>query len=256
MAKRLKLGELLIKGGAIDKIQLGAALADQRQFRQPLGKILVQMGFLDEEKLVRTLARQLSLPVAWLKDKWVDPQVIELIPAELALKHQCLPLSVELSDSGKLLHVAMHDPHNLEALDALRFLIGHKISPVLAAPSELDDAIQRHYQSDSYRPPQDADGTIDADFQSVAPELMHFVPRDTVADTPVQPEPTLELVTEIGEVAAAAPVKPTGPAPSAEAAIGAVTQLLGVLLDAGIVTRDQAAKQLRDFLKNRTGGNR
>ncbi len=59
MPERPKLGELLVMAGAIDQTQLGAALAEQRKFGRPLGTTLVRMGFLDEEALVRTLARQL-----------------------------------------------------------------------------------------------------------------------------------------------------------------------------------------------------
>jgi hypothetical protein len=63
MPDRPKLGELLVMTGAIDQTQLGAALAEQRRFGHPLGTTLVRMGFLDEEALIRTLARQLKLPI-------------------------------------------------------------------------------------------------------------------------------------------------------------------------------------------------
>ncbi len=128
MAERSKLGDMLVAAGAINLTQLGAAMADQRSFGMPLGTILVQMGYLDEETLIRTLARQLELPVAWLRDKWVDDAVRDLLPAELALKHRVLPLSVTFQDSGKVLHLAMHNPHDIEALDAVGYQVGHKVS--------------------------------------------------------------------------------------------------------------------------------
>jgi len=151
MAERLKLGELLVMAGAIDQGQLAQALSHQRQFRQPLGKTLVSLGFIDEEAMIRTLARQLKLPVAWLDGKWVEPQVLELVPAEIARKHCCLPLTVTDGAAGKVLHLAMQDPGNLEVLDAVSFRIGHKVSPVLASPTELEDALQRHYEADERR---------------------------------------------------------------------------------------------------------
>ena len=49
MAERPRLGDLLVAAGAIDRTQLGAALADQQNFGMPLGTILVQMDYLDEE---------------------------------------------------------------------------------------------------------------------------------------------------------------------------------------------------------------
>ena len=121
MAERPKLGELLVMAGAIDQTQLGAALVDQRQFGHPLGATLVRMGFLDEEALIRTLARQPKFPIAWLRGKWVEQEVIELVPAALALEYRCLPLTVNDSGQGKVLHLAMQDPGDLETLDAERF---------------------------------------------------------------------------------------------------------------------------------------
>jgi hypothetical protein len=41
--------------------------------------------------------------------------------------------------------VAMEDPSDLSALDELAFQIGRKLRPVLVAPSDLEDALQRHY---------------------------------------------------------------------------------------------------------------
>lgn len=234
MRERPKLGELLVMAGAIDQTQLGAALADQRQFGRPLGAILVQMGYLDEETLVRTLARQLKLPIAWLRGKWVDAQVLELVPAELALKHRCLPLSVLEDASGKALYLAMSDPNDLEALDAVGFRVGHKVNPVLAAESELDDALRRHYESGGRAGSGQAAPTR-PEVQEV-PELLMFELKAQAA-TP-QNVLDFEFGTEPGDAELM----------SSQAALSAVTQLLGVLLSKGIVTKEEVAKQLRPFL--------
>ena len=59
MAERPKLGQLLLGAEVITEGQLAAALDEQKQTGRPLGMTLVNMGSLDEETLVRTLARQL-----------------------------------------------------------------------------------------------------------------------------------------------------------------------------------------------------
>jgi type IV pilus assembly protein PilB len=237
MSERPKLGELLVMAGAIDQTQLGAALADQRQFGRPLGSILVQMGYLDEETLVRTLARQLKLPIAWLRGKWVEAQVLELVPAELALKHRCLPLMLTEDASGKVLHLAMSDPNDLEALDAVGFRLGHKVDPVLAAQSELDDALQRHYESGQRGGLGNAAAPTRPEVQEV-PELLMFELKAQAA-TP-QNVLDFEFGTEPGDAELM----------SSQAALSAVTQLLSVLVSKGIVTKEEVAKQLRPFLPN------
>jgi type IV pilus assembly protein PilB len=232
MPKRPKLGELLVMAGAIDQLQLGAALADQRQFGHPLGATLVRLGFLDEEALIRTLARQLKLPIAWLRGKWVEQEVLDLVPAELALKHRCLPLSVNGAGHGKVLHVAMQDPGDLEALDAIRFHVGHNVSPVLAAPSELEEALQRHYETGN------SGGRTAASRPEVqeVPELLMFELKAQAAT------PETELDFEFGTGPSDAPLM------SSQAVLSALTQLLTVLMQKGIITREEIAERLRDFL--------
>jgi len=145
MTNKPKLGELLVRVGAIDEIQLESALAEQRQWGRPLGMTLVRMGFVDEDTLVRTLASQLKLPVVKLAGKRVNREVLDLVPVDLAEKHRCLPLLVNEEGGRRVLYLGMEDPADLEAVDAISFRIGEKVKPVLVAPAELDEALQRHY---------------------------------------------------------------------------------------------------------------
>jgi type IV pilus assembly protein PilB len=236
MPERPKLGELLVMAGAIDQTQLGAALADQRQFGRPLGITLVRMGFLDEEALIRTLARQLRLPIAWLRGKWVEREVLDLVPGELALKHRCLPLAVNDDGRGKVLHLAMQDPRDLETLDAIRFHVGHNVSPVLAAPSELEEALQRHYESGK------SEGGATASRPEVreVPELLMFELKAQAAT------PETELDFEFGTGPSDAPLM------SSQAVLSALTQLLTVLMQKGIISREEVAERFRDFLPTDT----
>jgi type IV pilus assembly protein PilB len=232
MSERPKLGELLVMAGAIDQTQLGVALAEQRKFGRPLGTTLVRMGFLDEEALVRTLARQLRLPIAWLRGKWVEQEVLDLVPAELALKHRCLPLTVNDDGRGKVLHLAMQDPGDLEALDAIRFHVGHNVNPVLAAPSELEEALQRHYESGKSG---DCATASRPEVQEV-PELLMFELKAQAAT------PETELNFEFGTGPSDAPLM------SSQAVLSALTQLLTVLMQKGIISREEVAERFRDFL--------
>ena len=145
MSKRLKLGEMLVAKGLISDTQLAAALGEQRRWGKRLGMTLVLMGYLEEEVLIRTLAAQLKLPVARIRGKRVNAEVIELVPVELAEKHRCLPLFMKDQGGSRELFLAMEDPSDLDAQAELGFRIGFRIRPVLVAPTELEDALQRHY---------------------------------------------------------------------------------------------------------------
>jgi len=92
---RPKLGELLVDAGVVDEMQLEAALGEQKNWGGRLGQTLMQMGVLDEETLVRTLARQLAIPVVWLRGKRIKPEVVELLHDDFIRKHRVLPVLLD-----------------------------------------------------------------------------------------------------------------------------------------------------------------
>jgi hypothetical protein len=140
-----KVGEILVRAGLIDEMQLRAALGDQNNWGQRLGATLVKMGLVSERDLVRALAQQLQLPVVELEGKRVQPEVLELVPVEFAEKHMCVPLFVKENGGARTLYVGMEDPSDLAALDDLGFRTGLEVSPVLVSPSELFEAMDRFY---------------------------------------------------------------------------------------------------------------
>jgi type IV pilus assembly protein PilB len=56
----------------------------------------------------------------------LDPAARKLVPIELARKYRVLPLYTV----GSCLMVAMENPGDLEAIDALRFRTGRSIEPI------------------------------------------------------------------------------------------------------------------------------
>jgi hypothetical protein len=117
MAEKRKLGEMLLEAGLINELQLRGALNDQRQWGRPLGVTLISMGFVSEAELMRVLSDQLCYPFADLDAKIVAPEVIELVPYEIAAKHHCLPLTVQRKGSVRELYLAMFDPTDLAVID-------------------------------------------------------------------------------------------------------------------------------------------
>ena len=79
------------------------------------------------------LARQYRMPAVDLARFEVDPKIVKLIPADVALKHLVLPLKRE----GRTLTVAMADPTNLAVIDDLKFITRYDIFPVIAGEYTL-----------------------------------------------------------------------------------------------------------------------
>ena len=207
MVERPKIGELLVAAGVIDQSVLEAALEKQRTGGGRIGGILIGMGALDEEMLVRTVARQLDMPVAWLRGKQVKAEVLSLLPAHIARRHRCLPVMLDRKGPETLL-VAMEDPSDAAALDDVALAAGRSVRVVLASPSELEDAIERHYpapvaddEAHEAPPPSQAEPERQPDPEpEPEPE-----PDPDMDSEPGDDEPELLLTDPLGETGSAEP---------------------------------------------------
>jgi type IV pilus assembly protein PilB len=142
-----RIGEQLIHEGLLTREQLTKALEDARQGGTRVGFSLVKLGFLGEQDLVRALARQHRIPAVDLERVKLDPRVLRLIPAEMAVKHQVLPLR----RVGRTLTVAMANPTDLGVLDDLKFVSRLDIEPVIAGDFSLRKIIEKEYEASDER---------------------------------------------------------------------------------------------------------
>src|SRR3954470_8265698 len=152
-----RLGELLVRENLISLAQLQKAQEEQRKTGARLGYSLTKLGILDEQELTSFLSKQYGVPSINLADFEISPDVLQLVPAELAKRHQLLPVN----RAGATLIVAMSDPSNIYAIDDLKFRTGLNIEVVVASEVAIDEAITRYYEkSVTY---DDVLGDIDAD---------------------------------------------------------------------------------------------
>ena len=143
------LGDILIDRRLINRDQLDQALAKQKETKEALGQIMIQMGFLDESQLRMVLSEQLGvsfLSPDQLKPR-MDQRLKETIPTDFALANLVLPLD----RSGQVLKVAVAKVHDLIFLDNLRKITGYDILTVLATESELKRAIVAYYGSTDFQ---------------------------------------------------------------------------------------------------------
>ncbi|HEX6837179.1 MAG TPA: ATPase, T2SS/T4P/T4SS family, partial [Polyangia bacterium] len=152
-----RLGELLVRENLISLSQLQKAQDEQRKTGARLGYSLTKLGILDETELTNFLSKQYGVPSINLADFEISPDVLQLVPAELAKRHQLLPVN----RAGATLIVAMSDPSNIYAIDDLKFRTGLNIEVVVASEVAIDESIQRYYEKQvTY---DDVLGDIDAD---------------------------------------------------------------------------------------------
>ncbi|HEX7050156.1 MAG TPA: type IV-A pilus assembly ATPase PilB [Longimicrobiales bacterium] len=138
-----RIGSMLVREGVITNEQLSAALADARNNNTRVGYSLIKLGFVAEDELTRMLARQYRVQAVDLERVEVDPRIIRMIPAQLALKHLVVPLR----RVGRVLTVAMANPADARALEDLRFVTRCDIEPVIVGEYTLRRHLERYYEA-------------------------------------------------------------------------------------------------------------
>src|SRR5512140_440731 len=137
----VKLGELLLKAKLINGEQLATALKQQKESGAKLGETLVRLGLVTEDDTTETLSAQFGVPSINLTHFEIDPNVLKLVPADVARKYNILPVN----KTGATLTIAMADPTNVFAMDDIKFMTGYNVEPVVAAELALQHSIDRHY---------------------------------------------------------------------------------------------------------------
>jgi len=145
--QRLRLGEFLIQHGLITEEQLDQALNKQFKTGERLGRVLVGMGVISENKILSALRVHLGCPTINLKKKNEIPQkVLNLVPYDLAKRCQAIPLSVISYKDGHELLVAMSNPMDTDLIDDIEFVSGCTVKPVLALDRDILNALTRFYE--------------------------------------------------------------------------------------------------------------
>ena len=141
MKARKKLGEILVEGGLLTQKQLEDALPFQKKSHLKLGQFLVREGIVSETQIVDLVSNQLRLE-KYRPDKYtLDVDLANLLPAEIAHKYQAAPLQ----KSGLLLTIAMTDPLDINALDAIEVYTNCEVEAIICTEQHLNQLLNSLY---------------------------------------------------------------------------------------------------------------
>ena len=142
----MRLGEVLLEEELITEDQLETALETQQKYKtgtHHLGQIMVESGLVTPEQLNVALARKLGIPFVSIEEYEIDPHLITLVPPEIAQHFKVLPLAIL---DGSIV-IAMINPFDQHAIDALRFNSKMNIEAVMASSEEVGEALNKHYST-------------------------------------------------------------------------------------------------------------
>jgi len=137
-----RLGEILIERGKLDPANLERALKLQEgESRDKIGVILLRLGMVSGRDLADALSDQLDLPLASASDFPELPLMEERLSSKFLRDAQAVPLR----EDDEELALAIADPTDSFVLSAVQMAAGKRVKAYIAAPNEIDAALERLY---------------------------------------------------------------------------------------------------------------
>ncbi len=137
---RLVLQERLIDEGGLDE-----ARRQQRRHGGDLYGVLIENGFVDEERTITAVAQVLNIPCVSLREFEPESQTTALLPVALAARHRLIALGVSREQDPPALYLAMSNPIDMIALDEIGQATGMDVVGFLAGPLDIDRTLERCY---------------------------------------------------------------------------------------------------------------
>ncbi|MBS1220296.1 MAG: biosis protein MshE [Proteobacteria bacterium] len=131
--KKVRIGDLLVENKIISEGQLGTALTEQKKTGRRLGRTLIELGYIDEDRLLIFLSQQLNIPNIDLRTYKFNPDTVRLLPETHARRYR----AIVLDDKPDALLVGMADPGDIFGFDELTRILKRPITQAVVRESDL-----------------------------------------------------------------------------------------------------------------------
>ena len=140
----IPLLSLISEQNLLDEFQIEEAAGEVETKGVTAFQALVDLGYLDGDRIIQALCDHLGAESMDLNDALITPELVKLLPSELARQHKCVPVS----HFEPTLQVAFADPLDPAAIDEIGFSTGLDIQVVVADPTQVVAAVKEHYGED------------------------------------------------------------------------------------------------------------
>ncbi|MHC5007284.1 MAG: GspE/PulE family protein [Planctomycetota bacterium] len=141
--KGRRLGRVLTKLKKVTREQVHEALQLQKTRKEPIGSLLVSLGYINDADVMEALAGQAGMRMVSIDEEAIPNEAIDALPAETANTYQVVPLAYDAG--SRSITIAMKSPDNFRAVDDLRLLMGFKVEAVVAPADEIDKVLSVRY---------------------------------------------------------------------------------------------------------------
>src|SRR5260370_40010486 len=133
------LGALLIERGKLDPRAFERAMRVRGGDEEGVTQLLSKLGLVSERDIAEALAEQLSLPLVTARDYPTLPLLEGKVSVRFLHNARVLPLA----ETPEGLVLAMANPLDRYAIDAMRMIADQAILPRVGGPAEIEAAAER-----------------------------------------------------------------------------------------------------------------
>jgi type IV pilus assembly protein PilB len=142
--QKIRIGDFLIKKGLLSEAQLKVALSEQKKLGKKLGQVLIDLGYIEEDVLLKVIAEQLKVEIISADDIEFTNDLKKIIPENIARRLNIIPIKA----TEDTIHIATNDPTNIFAIDEIMRITGKDIKVYIISNNDLLVAFERIYGSE------------------------------------------------------------------------------------------------------------
>lgn len=135
-----ELGEMLKEEGLLTKEQFETIVRQAEKEGRHLTEIIFEDSSLPEEKTLPLLCQFYDLPPVFLRKKVISPLVINLIPKEVAERHNV----IIFKKIKGVIHIATTNPENYQILEFIKKKTELEPIPHLTTPKDISIALRKY----------------------------------------------------------------------------------------------------------------
>lgn len=139
--KRLDLKEALRDSNLLTPEKIAEIVKESKESGKSIVRVILVNKYLTEKQLLEFFETKMDIPRVDLGSYLIDPNVVEIVPSNIAKKYGIIPLF----KTGNTLSIATIDPFDINATDELRTRTRMQVEVMAAAPSDISSALTQYY---------------------------------------------------------------------------------------------------------------
>ena len=137
----ITIEKLLERSGVATPEQIEILKEEASRSRRPLQDLVIQNELIDEKELTKAYASYADIPFVEIEPRDIPQDVLNRIPERIARQYNVVLFKI---DEDGLMHLAMDDPDDIQAVDFIQKQIGENTKVYLATRNNILTALENY----------------------------------------------------------------------------------------------------------------